>query len=576
MRAAKFPMISGMSASTRPTPSASSLLPGSTFEMPTAANLIEHTFVIDADATMETADRIMQATRHEYAAVVSDGLVKGICSRSMLRRMVGGRYGFALYARELVRKHVNAVDRMFNWNTPLRELLDVTLAREDEDFYHDVVIVDDEQRLVGLVSTLRLVRAQSQLMADQYLLLDRQRSELERVNGSLRDSLAQQQALERHMVQEAKSALLQSLAGGIAHEINNKLVPIMGYAELMAQQAVIWGDSELEEYCGTVRTCALESARIIRQLLQLSKPSAPALMPLDLREAVEQAMTFTQLRLKESDTTFALDMPQSEVIVLADATQIKQLIVNLVLNAIDAMKQSEVRRLSVSLATVHDVATLSVRDSGSGIPAHCIDRIFDPFFTTKRPDEGTGLGLSVCSAIARQHDGEISVESEIGRGSAFVVTLPIGRRLAAALPTPSMSDEMRDTQTRDYRGQAALVVDDEVGSGHLVKHALERMIGLEVSWVPDGEVAIERLREHDYALIVSDMRMPKVDGMELLAWIHEHRPAMGSRILFITGDTVADRNDAALRAGARLLLKPFKVDALAFECREILGAAVTA
>ena len=179
-------------------------------------------------------------------------------------------------------------------------------------FYDDVVIVDDNQQLVGLVSTLRLVRAQSQLMADQYLLLDHQRTELERVNDDLRDSLELQRKLEHQVVQEAKSALLQSLAGGIAHEINNKLVPIMGYAELMAEQAVAWGDGALEEYCKTVRTCALESAQIIRQLLELSKPSAPALAVVDLRALIEQAMTFTQLRIKESDTTFSLDLPDYE------------------------------------------------------------------------------------------------------------------------------------------------------------------------------------------------------------------------------------------------------------------------
>jgi signal transduction histidine kinase/CheY-like chemotaxis protein len=555
-------------ATPRPQPAAGALASA------TAADLIEHTFQIDAGETVESADQIMQATRHEYAAVVADGRVIGICSRSMLRQMVGGRYGFALHARDHVRAHLNAVHHMFNGSTPLRSLLDVTLAREDEEFYHDAVIVDDEQRLIGLVSTLRLVRAQSQLMADQYLLLDRQRAELEEVNDSLRESLELQQKLERQVVQEAKSALLQSLAGGIAHEINNKLVPIMGYAELMAQQAAVWGDAEFEEYCVTVRTCALESAQIIRQLLELSKPSAPALVPLDLRKPIEQAMTFTQLRIKESDTTFDLELPEIEVNVLADATQIKQLIVNLVLNAVDAMRRSDVRRLTVRLTASGDSATLVVRDSGSGISMDSIDRIFDPFFTTKDLDEGTGLGLSVCSAIVRQHDGTIAVESTLGRGTAFTVTLPLGRPTAVSpTPTPAGGVRTQGPAPADWRGRPVLVVDDEVGSGQLVKHALERTMGLNVTWVTDGELAVGRLLEHDYALVVSDMRMPKLNGMELLAWIKEHRPAMTSRILFITGDAGADRIDTVKRAGVRLLLKPFKVDALAQECRTILANA---
>jgi len=95
-------------------------------------------------------------------------------------------------------------------------------------------------------------------------------------------------------------------------------------------------------------------------------------------------------------------------------------------------------------------------------------------------------------------------------------------------------------------------------------------MGLDVSWVTDGELAISRLRDHDYAVIVSDMRMPKVDGMELLAWIGKHRPDMATRILFITGDSAAERNDTAVQAGARLLLKPFKIDDLTRECRLII------
>jgi len=534
--------------------------------------MVEHAFAIDADETVERADEMMQATQHEFAAVVSDGRVIGTCSRGKLRQMVGGRYGFALHARRRLRDYVEADGNTFNSNTSLRELLDLSLAREDEKFYHDIVIVDGEQRLVGLVSTLRLVRAQSQIMADQNLQLNQQRDELEQVNTSLRESLEQQRALERRVVQEAKSALLQTLAGGIAHEINNKLVPIIGYSEMMAEEAGSRVDREFEGYCVTIRTAALESAQIIRQLLELSKPPAPALVRLDLREPVEMAMTFTHLLIKESDTAFELDLPEGAVIVLADATQIKQLVVNLVLNAIDAMGASAERRLLVRLTASGEIATLLVRDSGDGIPAGGIDRIFDPFYTTKRPDKGTGLGLSVCSSIARQHHGEISVESEVGRGSTFKVTLPLG--LASSLPqaaAPESASRAPGAQGREYHGLSALVADDEAASGQLVKRALEHAMGLDVEWVPDGEAAVERLRQRDYALVVSDMRMPKLGGMELLAWVTEHRPRLASRILFITGDEGAEGIEALERGGALLLLKPFKLGALTTACRTILA-----
>jgi signal transduction histidine kinase/CheY-like chemotaxis protein len=562
----RFMAATSLAGSPEPDPA-----PPATRALAVAADLVEHAFAIDADETMENADNIMQHAPHEYAAVISKGVVVGTCSRALLRRLVGGQYGFALHARHLVRRHVYAVHHAFNANAPLREVLDIALARQDDDFYHDVVIVDDDHHLVGLVSTLRLVREQSRLMADQYLIRDQQRAELERVNGSLRDSLELQRALEHQMVQEAKSALMRSLAGGIAHEINNKLVPIMGYAELMAQQAAAWRDHELEEYCGVVRTCALESAQIIRQLLELSKPTAPALVSLDLREAITQAMTFTQLRIRESDTSFELDLPAREVVVLADPTQIKQLIVNLVLNAIDAMVGVAERRLSVQLTVSGETARLAVRDSGSGIPADRIGRIFDPFFTTKRSEKGTGLGLAVCSAVARQHDGDIFVESTVGQGSTFTVSLPLGRSADRALAS-SVPENVAGVPSIDLRGIPALVADDEVGSGQFVKRALEKALGLDVTWVADGEAAVRHIETKDYALIVSDMRMPKLDGIELLAWVGVHRPAMASRMLFITGDASADKYEAAKRAGVRVLLKPFKVEALTSECRSIAAA----
>ncbi len=227
---------------------------------------------------------------------------------------------------------------------------------------------------------------------------------------------------------------MRTLAGGIAHEINNKLAPIIGYAGTRWPSGPLngaTGNSKMLRHGEDLRLAPKVGADHSPATVELSKPSAPALMPLDLREPIRQAMTFLQLRIKESEHDVRTrPAARRRRVVLAEATQIKQLIVNLrpERDRCDGERRSAggCPFASPSPGPISSEVLL-VRDSGSGIAADCIDRVFDPFFTTKRSDKGTGLGLSVCSAIVRQHDGEISVESATGEGSTFTVTLPLAR-----------------------------------------------------------------------------------------------------------------------------------------------------
>src|SRR5262249_25772314 len=159
--------------------------------------------------------------------------VIGICSRAQVRGLLSGRYGFALYHRALIRDHLRPRSVIVMVGTPLREVLERALSRDSAEFYDDVVLVDSDQSFVGLISTHRLVQAQSTLVERQFDELAAQRLDLERSNERLSAAFTRQQELERQIIQKEKTALVQTLAGGVAHELNNKLMPVMGYAELL-------------------------------------------------------------------------------------------------------------------------------------------------------------------------------------------------------------------------------------------------------------------------------------------------------------------------------------------------------
>ena len=397
--------------------------------------------MVPVNQSIEAVDEYLRHNDHEYAAVTQGDHVIGVCSRSHVRSLVGGRYGFALHSRTAIQAQMLDKYLAFDTYTPLGDVLRAALSRGGDEFYQDVVLVEADGRFVGMISTERLVRAQSALVAQQMRVVESQRLELTDVNRSLSEALIQHSELERRLVQEEKAMLVRTLAGGIAHEINNKLVPISGYAELLIEELLPFGNSRLDGYCSMIRDSAFESARIISQLLQLARPLPAERTSADLGRLVREGLTLVNLRLKESSTELLLDLPTEPVPVLADASQIKQLVMNLVLNALDAMADRSARRLVVRLGAPGSMATLSITDGGHGIRGEHLTRIFDPFFTTKQSDKGTGLGLSVCLAIARQHGGDIQVESTPGVGTTFHVHLPIESGLPAkATPAESAAE----------------------------------------------------------------------------------------------------------------------------------------
>jgi len=387
----------------------------------------------------------------------------------------------------------------------------------------------------------------------------------------LLDDVTEQRMLERRMVQQEKSALLENLAGGVAHEINNKLSPIVGFAELISRDlSRETAPEHLVRYCQMIHDSAVESAQIIRQLLQLSRPGPIERTPTSLRKICEEALTMLSFRVRQLDCQIRWEFESNDLQVLADPSQIKQVVMNLGLNALDAMETQRPASLTLRAINSGTMVRFSVTDCGQGIKAEHLPRIFNPFFTTKGPDKGTGLGLSVCESIIRQHGGEILVESVPGHGTKFSLTLP--RPLKSPMPKPDLMRSAHGAETKNdsMPNRRVLLADDELVIAKLLKETLTKNLGYTVELAANGQEAIERLERKEYDLIISDVRMPVVDGLGLFQWVKDNTPPMTKSFLFITGDAGSRELSLELeRLGAPVLQKPFGIENLLEHCRSL-------
>lgn len=348
--------------------------------------------------------------------------------------------------------------------------------------------------------------------------------------------ITEQRTVERKMALNDKTALFESLAGGIAHELNNALSPVLGYAELLEMRLGSTADpAVLKSYCGAITKCTQDSVRIIRQLLQLSRPATMEFRQVDLGAVLDEAVSIMQFRLRASEASLTVTVPEGGARILADAGQIKQVLINLLINALDAMEHAIRKELQVRVEVLGGWVELSVTDTGHGIPPEKLGRIFDPFYTTKSAERGTGLGLSVCLGIVGQHRGEMSVNSVPGEGTVFKVLLPLaqggaGAEPGAALPLGRDPAPAAAARFPDVRPQLeVLVIDDEQYITSLVHEQLRSRLGWRVEQVHDGREAIQRLERGRFDLVITDLRMPGLDGFAILGWIKDFRPALLAR-----------------------------------------------
>jgi signal transduction histidine kinase/CheY-like chemotaxis protein len=391
-----------------------------------------------------------------------------------------------------------------------------------------------------------------------------------RLYEETRERLRALQDTQAQLVQAAKLSAVGQLVSGVAHELNNPLSVVIGHGQLMLSRNP---PPEVRRPIELIVAQGERMAKIVQGLLLFSRQRATARGPVNLPEIIEQTLFLraAQLRLSgiEMRMDYAPDSPPAE----GDAHQLQQVILNLLLNAEQAILQARAERARTTgdadqpgdriivrtepaESDGAEWVRLEVEDNGPGIAPAILPRIFEPFFTTKAVGQGTGLGLSVSYGIVEQHGGRLSAESEPGR-TVFTVLLPryVMGRPAARATAPSAARAVG-------AGRSALVVDDEPEIIEVVTSVLERS-GWKVESADGGRTALERVRAARYDLIVSDIRMPAGDGEAFYREAVAAQPGLAGRFLFITGDTANPGAWAFLQSSrVAVLAKPFKADDL--------------
>ena len=397
---------------------------------------------------------------------------------------------------------------------------------------------------------------------------------------SLKDN-SEESRLKREVAQATKMQAVGQLAGGVAHDFNNILTAIIGHCDLMLMRHSP-GDSDYDDI-QQVRTNSNRAASLTRQLLAFSRQQTLRPQILQLPDVVSEVSNLLKRLMGEN---VRLDMTHGRNLgpVRADPGQLEQVVVNLAVNARDAIVSanargggvltittrsvpaSEVRAMASDILPVADYTALIVQDTGTGIPPDVLPKIFEPFFTTKEFGKGTGLGLSTVYGIVKQSGGYIFADSKLGQGATFTMYLPVHSAPASTRPTIVKPA----AKPVDLWGTGTiLLVEDEDMVRAVAERALTRQ-GYTVLTAENGEVALEVLEQHGRPdLLISDVVMPQMDGPTMVRHVREKYPDLP--ILFMSGYAEEHLRKSIDLDNVSFLPKPFSVQELAEAARDVLA-----
>jgi PAS domain S-box-containing protein len=354
---------------------------------------------------------------------------------------------------------------------------------------------------------------------------------------------------ERHLRRAERLASVGTMIGGVAHELNNPLQAILNFAQLLMLDE---RSAEDREALTAMEREAQRMAKIVADLKQIARSTQDEpgrTSSADLNDVVRHVMKVQEYLMRTSNIEVRLDLGADLPPILVDRGQLEQVVLNLVVNAEQAMSaHAGGGRLILRTRASALGASLHVVDNGHGIPPHQLERIFDPFFTTKAPGVGTGLGLSLVHSIVTENGGEIRVDSEIGTGTAFRLEWQRASS-ESAVAAPARDEPARRT------GMRILIVDDETALRTVMARYLSRR-GHIVEQAADGAAALEMLEHAQYDVILSDLRMPGLGGEALMERLRDR--GLADSVIFMTGDAAG----AAARladAGVPVLLKPVEL-----------------
>jgi two-component system, NtrC family, sensor kinase len=370
--------------------------------------------------------------------------------------------------------------------------------------------------------------------------------------------VGERRKLEEQVKRSEKLSALGQLVAGVAHELNNPLAVIMGNAQLLAARQGL--DESSKEALLRILRQSERAGRIIGDLLAYSRPSEPNKVPMDLNRTIYDVIEWRHAKCAAGSVVVRTRLLDSLPPTKADRVQVEQIVTNLINNAVDALKDRPLpREIEISTQETTTFLRVCVRDNGPGMTPEIRDKIFDPFFTTKAIGQGTGLGLAICSTYIQEHRGKIWVESEPGKGASFFFDLPL-LHCENGVPTDTETFAVKPPSPALTTGQRLLIIDDEPDIAQLLEMILTDS-GYQITTASNGNDALQIMSNENFDAVLSDMRMPGLDGQALYKRVLEIKPALARRVIFVTGDTHrGPTRDFINSTGNLWVSKPFRID----------------
>lgn len=473
-----------------------------------------------------------------------------------------GFYGWS--REELLTKNVRDINTLSS--KEIKAVMEDACREQRHTFAFQHRLADGSVRDVEVIAGPILVGGQECLYSIVQDVSERRRAE------------EQQQRLQEQLLQAQKLESVGRLAGGVAHDLNNLLSPILGYSELLQSEST--GEAKQREYVGTIFEAAVRARDLVRQLLAFGRKQALVVATVDLNQVVQGFVPLLRRTVRE-DIRIDLALSPTTVPVRVDIGQIEQVLMNLVVNAQDAMPESgridvetEAVVLDEKYADSHvDVqpgpyVRLTLSDTGCGMSEEVSAQMFNPFFTTKSEGQGTGLGLATTYGIIKQHGGHIWVYSEVDQGTTFKIYLPQDESTGASRP-PTAPNTQQGEDNGAFTAKV-MVVEDNTMVRELAVDILSRK-GYTVLSAMGGEECLQQMRtaQSSIDLLLTDVVMPAMNGKALYKEAVKLQP--GLRVLYMSGYTenvIASRG--VLEEGVNFIQKPFAPKALVAKVRQVL------
>ena len=419
---------------------------------------------------------------------------------------------------------------------PLRELRDSAEAVGRGDFTRRVPVRSKDE--CG-----ELAEGFNQMTGN----LEQSRALLEQTVQTLKNTQGQ-------LIQSEKLSAVGEFVAGVAHELNNPLAAVVGFSEMLKDNDV---DTKNRRYLDMIYKSAQRCQKIVQSLLSFARRHQPERKPMSVNTMVEAVLDMLNYQLRTSNIEVVTQLSPSLPVVLADGHQIQQVLLNVINNARQAMENHQTGgRIKIITETLGANVRIIIHDNGPGIPEENLLRIFDPFFTTKKVGQGTGLGLSLCYGIIKEHGGNIKPTSRPGEGAKFTIELPafhLAGETVEALP----ATETKKQDAGEGSGKRILVIDDEEVILQMLSEGLAEN-GYRVDTASDGEAALRQLRDNHYDVTLCDWKMPGLNGRQIYERLRTDNPALCQRVVFFSGDVVNGQMREFLEQEKRpCLAKPF-------------------